>query len=58
MFIGDVSILIYIINNLYKMFSNKEDLKNWILDYIDIKGKKSLHIAINNSKVIKDRIHG
>ena len=56
MFIGDVSILIYIINNLYKMFSNKEDLKNWILDYIDIKGKKSLHIAINNSKVIKDRI--
>ena len=42
MFIGDVSILIYIINNLYKMFSNKEDLKNWILDYIYIKSQNKI----------------
>jgi hypothetical protein len=36
------------------MFSSQEDLKNWINDYISKKGKKSLHIAINNSKSIKE----
>jgi hypothetical protein len=36
------------------MFNSQEDLKNWINDYISKKGKKSLHIAINNSKSIKE----
>jgi hypothetical protein len=36
------------------MFNSQEDLKNWINDYISRKGKKSLHIAINNSKSIKE----
>jgi hypothetical protein len=36
------------------MFSSQEDLKNWINNYISKKGKKSLHIAINNSKSIKE----
>lgn len=35
------------------MFNSQEYLKNWINDYISKKGKKSLHIAINNSKSIK-----
>jgi len=29
------------------MFNNKEELKKWITDYIDNKGKRSLHIAMN-----------
>jgi len=32
---------------------NKGDLKEWIQDYISNKGKRSLHIAINNSNQIK-----
>lgn len=38
------------------MFNNKEELKQWIVNYIDTKGKRSLHIAINNSKYIKEFI--
>jgi hypothetical protein len=38
------------------MFSSVEDLKKWILNYIESKGKKSLHIAINNSKSIKNSV--
>jgi hypothetical protein len=38
------------------MFNNKEDLKEWIINYINTKGKRSLHIAINNSKYIKNFI--
>lgn len=38
------------------MFSNREELKSWIGNYILEKGKKSLHIAINNSKSIKEFI--
>ncbi len=35
------------------MFNNKEELKQWVENYILVKGKKSLHVAINNSKNIK-----
>lgn len=38
------------------MFNNLEELKHWIINYISIKGKGSLHIAINNSKKIKEDI--
>ena len=35
------------------MFNNRQELKDWISNYIKTKSKKSLHIAINNSKDIK-----
>lgn len=38
------------------MFNNKDELKVWIINYLKTKGKRSLHIAINNSKYIKDFI--
>ena len=38
------------------MFNNVLELKSWISDYIENKGKRSLHIAINNSKGIKEDI--
>lgn len=37
------------------MFS-RDSLKKWIQDYISSKGKRSLHIAINNSNQIKNLI--
>jgi hypothetical protein len=54
MFIGTIPNFIYIINIITKMFNCQEDLKFWMSDYISKKGKKSLHIAINNSKSIKE----
>jgi hypothetical protein len=38
------------------MFNTNQELKKWISNYIEEKGKKSLHIAINNSKEIKSDI--
>lgn len=38
------------------MFKDKEELKNWIENYIISKGKASLHTAINNSQEIKSDI--
>lgn len=38
------------------MFNSVDDLKKWINDYINNSGKLSLHIAINNSKEIKNCI--
>lgn len=38
------------------MFNNINELKKWIEDYINNKGKRSLHIAINNSEDIKVNI--
>lgn len=38
------------------MFNDKSELKKWIANYIAERGKKSLHIAINNSKDIKSDI--
>jgi len=56
MFVGTIPNFIYIININENMFNTREDLKNWINDYISKNGKKSLHIAINNSKKIKGEI--
>jgi hypothetical protein len=38
------------------MFHEKEELKKWLEDYIDKNGKRSLHIAISNSKNIKQSL--
>lgn len=54
MFIGIKPNFIYIININENMFNTREELKKWINDYITKNGKKSLHIAINNSKKIKE----
>lgn len=53
MFIGGFCIFIYIINSDGFMFQDKEELKKWLEDYILKKGKRSLHIAISNSKKIQ-----
>lgn len=34
-------------------FDDKIELKKWIINYINIKGKRSLHVAINNSNDLK-----
>jgi len=56
MFIGTHFNFIYIIKLKGNMFNSKEELKNWISDYLVKNGKKSLHIAINNSSKIKNSI--
>lgn len=56
MFIGSESYLIYIIKKYLIMFNNKQELKEWIDMYIKNKGKRSLHVAIRNSKSIKEDI--
>jgi len=38
------------------MFKTKKELKNWLENYITNRGKKSLQIAIRNSKSIKEDI--
>lgn len=38
------------------MFKSREDIKEWITNYIKNSGKMSLHIAINNSEIIKKSI--
>lgn len=53
---GTIQFLIYIIKLIDKMFNDREELKKWISGYIIERGKKSLHIAINNSKSIKEFI--
>jgi hypothetical protein len=38
------------------MFNSISEIKKWISDYLNNKGKSSLHVAINNSKEIKRNI--
>ena len=38
------------------MFNSKLEIKEWIINYLNSKGKSSLHVAINNSKEIKKSI--
>lgn len=38
------------------MFKSKQELKDWINEYIENKGKRSLHVAIRNSNSIKEDI--